>query len=78
MVSTDTNTGAAKTRVRPGDRLVRPKVLRERLGNISPMTEWRKRQTDPDFPKPVEGLYIDREIDEYLAILVARSDAKAA
>jgi hypothetical protein len=42
------------------------------------MTEWRKRQTDPDFPKPVEGLYIDREIDEYLAILVARSDAKAA
>lgn len=64
---------AAAARIRPGDRLVKSAELRHRLGGISRMTEWRRHQTDPDFPKPIDGKYIDREIDQYLAVLAARS-----
>ena len=60
--------------------LIKPKVLRQRLGNISPMTEWRRRRDDPNFPKVVKvnnlPYYDEGELDTYLDALVgARSDA---
>ena len=66
------DTEQGQGRVRPGDRLTKPRKLREQL-DISPMTEWRRRQTDPEFPQPIStGDYIQREIDEYIAILASR------
>jgi predicted DNA-binding transcriptional regulator AlpA len=60
-------------------RFIRPKVLRERL-DISPTTEWRLRQIDPDFPRLVElpnGMkaYVEDEYDAYAELLIARRDA---
>jgi hypothetical protein len=71
---------AAKARIRPGDRFISSERTRERLGGISKMTEWRRRQTDPDFPQPIAvngnvNQYIEREVDDYQVVLVARSAA---
>lgn len=61
------------------DRCLRPAKAAEKLG-IGDSTLWLKAKTDPDFPKPIKiGLrttvFIERELDEYIAACAAKSRA---
>lgn len=61
----------AKTRICPGDSLIKPAdCARQRFGR-SARWIWLKLKTDPTFPRPVyldgkSPSFISREIDEYL------------
>jgi len=61
-------------------RLLRTKQVVEKLG-ISKAEIYRRRNSDPAFPRPVElspGIvgFIESEIDTYRATFIARRDRK--
>jgi hypothetical protein len=52
-------------------RFIKPSTFRAMLGNISRMTEWRLRQSDPDFSTPHERFgYVQSEAEAYLIEMV--------
>jgi hypothetical protein len=66
-----------------GRTLLAAEVLRERLGGISAVTEWRRRRRDPTFPTPIElngrHYYFADEADRYIrAQLTHKPKAVAA
>jgi hypothetical protein len=55
--------------------LIPPHEFRRALGGISRSTEWRRRKTDPDFPRRTEdGNYFTDEAVAYLQLLRTRRD----
>jgi hypothetical protein len=55
--------------------LIPPRDLRQALGGISRSTEWRRRKTDPDFPRRTDdGNYFADEAVAYLQVLRTRRD----
>jgi hypothetical protein len=63
---------SAEPRLRSGDRLISSARANE-VADISPMTAWRWRKADADFPELFLGKLIEREWLEYLARRAART-----
>jgi prophage regulatory protein len=58
---------------------LRPAKVAEKL-DIGLSTLWKKAKDDPAFPKPIKlaartTIFLENEIDEYLAALAAKSRA---
>jgi hypothetical protein len=69
--------------VKSEKRLITDPELRRRLGNISAVTLWRLRKSDPRCPKPVRmfahnNLVPEEEADRYIDLLCAEREAGAA
>ena len=59
------------------DRIVPEAQARHLLGDIGPMTMWRRTKYNPDFPKLIKmgsrNYRSLREIEEYIQKLIARA-----
>ncbi len=65
-----------------GRTLLSAEVLRERLGGISRVTEWRRRRGDLEFPVPIplngRFYYYEDEVDRYVRAQLARKPKPVA